>query len=285
MKRFFFCNTGWMNFYKGLANDPIKNGGEHVRKYGWGGEIFNFEEVDGKHYGYVEAGGTIHIERLGAKSDDNRLDDVTVVWTATHPEKKGTYIVGWYKNATLFRERQMPAPEMRRTLNGQKLDYHIMADINNCKLLSPDKRILKIPRKRHGMGEKNIWYADTNPSFISIVSNFIINDGLLPADNQNTVGRPRQLDPLIRLKVEKIAIEMVTEHYSSIGYQVKSVEKDSVGWDLNAVGELVTLKLEVKGLSGTLIVTELTPNELKNLNAYKEAYRLCIVTEALTNPQ
>ena len=93
-----------------------------------------------------------------------------------------------------------------------------------------------------------------------------------------------QPDPLIRLKVEEKAVKHVIKYYEKIGFDVDSVEKDNIGWDLTAVKEKIKLKLEVKGLSGKEIVTEMTPNELKNLEADKNNYRLCIVTEALTKP-
>jgi hypothetical protein len=45
------------------------------------------------------------------------------------------------------------------------------------------------------------------------------------------------------------------------------------------------LNIEVKGLSGTAAVTELTPNEYQHIKEGDSSYRLCIVTNALhTSP-
>ena len=92
------------------------------------------------------------------------------------------------------------------------------------------------------------------------------------------------MDPLKRIEVEKKAVLFVTKYYENLGYEIQSFEKDNVGWDLTATNSKTELKLEVKGLSGGSISTELTPNEFKNLKADKIFYRLCIVTNTLTKP-
>lgn len=69
-----------------------------------------------------------------------------------------------------------------------------------------------------------------------------------------------------------------------MGYRVESFEKDNVGWDLNAVLGKRDLKLEVKGLSGSQIVVELTPNEYAAMGKYRDSYRVCVVTNTLSKP-
>jgi hypothetical protein len=50
-------------------------------------------------------------------------------------------------------------------------------------------------------------------------------------------------------------------------YIIKNVEKDNVGWDLEAKPEIdgVSLCLEVKGLFGSELKVGLTPNEYRIL--------------------
>jgi Domain of unknown function (DUF3883) len=50
---------------------------------------------------------------------------------------------------------------------------------------------------------------------------------------------------------------------------------------LNATNNRQLLRLEVKGLSGSQYIAELTPNEFKRMHQYKSTYRICIVIEAL----
>jgi hypothetical protein len=68
---------------------------------------------------------------------------------------------------------------------------------------------------------------------------------------------------------------------------VETVEKDNVGWDLEAKpkGGGKILCLEVKGLFGSVVKIGVTPNEYRALVKHREGkkpnYRLCVVTDAL----
>ncbi|HNG28044.1 MAG TPA: DUF3883 domain-containing protein [Chitinophagales bacterium] len=289
MKKIIFFNTGWMREYKGIKEDDvIQGGGEHIQSEGWGGEIFNFLEHEGKLYGYVEAGGNVHIERIGAKKTDAKIDDVLVVWTARRPGCGGTFVIGWYKNATVYRERRKTPVSSNRIYRNHHIDYVAVADVNNCTLLEMDERIIKVPRGKGGMGHKNIWYAEENPQFINLVVNYVLNNvAPVNVEKEKSKGTARQPNVEKRAEVEKAAVKVVAEHYERKNYVVESVENENTGWDLVAKYNDTILLLEVKGMSGTEIATELTPNEYKkmNLEKYKYSYRLCIVTSALSTPR
>jgi len=179
----------------------------------------------------------------------------------------------------------MPPKNASRKYKTIELSYYATAKTSDIRLLSVDERVINIRRQeKNWMGQSNVWYADNNPDFVKLVSEYIFK-GKIPAKPsrpKKPKGSPRQIDPLKRIEVEKSAIKIVTKHYEKLGYEINSVEKDNVGWDLTATSDRTELKLEVKGLSGNLISTELTPNEFKNLQADKKFYRLCLVTEALT---
>lgn len=96
---------------------------------------------------------------------------------------------------------------------------------------------------------------------------------------------PRQPDPLVRCKVEEAAINETIAGFENDDYLVYSQEKDNVGWDLVATRGDRQLHLEVKGLSGSVLCVELTPNEYAQMLARRNSYRVCVVTTALTNPQ
>jgi hypothetical protein len=102
---------------------------------------------------------------------------------------------------------------------------------------------------------------------------------------QHPVGLPRNSDPLLRAQIERAAIEKTTAHFRQQGFLVQSFEKDNVGWDLEATNPGQKLRLEVKGLSGNNLTIELTPNEFAQMNQWQDSYRVCAVTNALTNPQ
>jgi hypothetical protein len=113
------------------------------------------------------------------------------------------------------------------------------------------------------MGQRNIWYAENNQDYVEKVLKYI-KTGFFANSENKSKGTARQNDPLKRMEVETKAVKFVTKHYKKLGYEIDSVEKDNVGWDLNATNGRIKLKLEVKGLSGNDIATELTPKTLSS---------------------
>ena len=284
MKKILFFNTAWMDNYQGNLDDKMQGGGKHIEKYGWGGEMFNFKPSRNKMYGYVQVGGNINLNRLGAKQLDEKIENVTIVWTAKRPFSVGNYVIGWYKNATVYRDEQNPIISADRNWGGHEMGYFVKTEKIDAKLLSRDERTVQVPRGKGGMGQRNIWYAQNNPDYVKRILKYI-ETGVFNNDDNKPRGSARQTDSLKRIEVEKKAVLTVIKHYEKLGYEIKSVEKDNVGWDLNATNGNIKLKLEVKGLSGKEIATELTPNEYKHLNDDKANYRLCVVTETLTSPK
>ena len=84
-------------------------------------------------------------------------------------------------------------------------------------------------------------------------------------------------------KVEKAAIQHVTDAYEAEGYRVASVEAARCGWDLTAVRGDEELHLEVKGVGGSLVRFFLTANEYKTALGDPQ-WLLVIVTDALGEP-
>ncbi|WP_281040893.1 protein NO VEIN domain-containing protein [Rhizobium leguminosarum] len=63
---------------------------------------------------------------------------------------------------------------------------------------------------------------------------------------------------------------------------VRSVEIEGKGWDLEATAQDGgVLNVEVKGLSGSQIVVELTPNEYAKMRSDRERYVIYILSSAL----
>lgn len=288
-----FFNTGWMDSYAGIQqnHDPLIGGGAHNREQGWGGEIYNFKPYRGKCYGFVRTthGGAIKLEKLGATKSATQLDNVTVIWTALRPKAEGggTYVVGWYKNATVFRFENSRPKHSRHFWDNSPIGCYAVADLADVVLLPPDARLLPVPRsKPNSMGQSHVWYAETNQAFVQQVLTYITQGGVLPpAPTRRGTKRPTQPDPLVRIAVEGQAVKTTWAHYQKLGYELESVETEKVGWDLTATNGRIKLKLEVKGLSGPRVAAELTANEYRNLLLDTPNYRICIVTSALTDPK
>lgn len=281
-----FCNIGWMDHYQGLgAGDIIRGGGAYVKEKGRGDEMCNFTVVGGVVHGYVQPPGQeIDIDRIGANPSDDSISGITVVWTATRPTG-GTAVIGWYKNATIFRRYQkIGAGHKTHTRNGIS-GFWVRARSKDAKLLTVDERTCEIPRQvKGGMGQSNIWYADA-PESISVVRRVTrLVNGKRPSKPIRT-SRPKTQDQERKVQIEKAAIRACCDHFERLGYLVRSVEKDNVGWDLVARSGKTILQIEVKGLSGPTFAVELTPNEFKAFSKHSDAYRLAVVVSALTRPK
>ncbi len=168
MQKIIFFRIAWMKEYRGVTiNDVPRHGGEYVERRGYGGEVYNFQPYQGKVYGFVEAGWKpkprrINIARLGASKHKDSVGDVLVVWVARSCSESGTFVVGWYKNATVYKVRQEPPQGANRKLpNGEDALYFAEADEFNSCLIPWNKRDFPIGMGEGLFGRHSIWYADS----------------------------------------------------------------------------------------------------------------------------
>lgn len=189
ISKILFCNVTPMKYYQGLEDDALLKGGKYIQEHGVGFELFNFKELDGKFYGFVQPPvgnrkipssmkdvnkhkfATINISKLGADNKDKMIDKITIVWVATHGSK-GRSIVGWYKDATVYRTQQEINDNRRFFIDNQGLEdyacYYIVANVEDSILLPMEERKYKLPK---GMGQSNIWYG--NNDAVRYVKNLI----------------------------------------------------------------------------------------------------------------
>lgn len=157
--RVLFCRIGWAKFYCGDVNDkPINGGSYNKNQNNVGYETYNFKNYDGKYYGYVRIRRewTIHLERIeNCPKKQDELDGVLVIWLATK-KSGGEYIVGWYKDATVFRKyKTVPDSICNNRLPGHCI-YHISS--NDAVLLDEKERNCRI----YGIGQFNYWFDEEN---------------------------------------------------------------------------------------------------------------------------
>ena len=193
-----------MNQYNGIDGDSIERGGKY-NLHSIGHEVCNFSNNAGTLYGYVQPTGRIKIEKLGASKKDDSVNGVTVVWTAG-PESGGTVVVGWYKDATVYRDAQtITKPSTIQTKNGVS-SYRIKAPADKAVLLQVEQRELIIPRAvKGGIGQSNVWFADKEES-LEIVDRVValIDAGTIPTlpdiDQSQSIleGNPRLVAHLRR---------------------------------------------------------------------------------------
>lgn len=282
--------TAWMNRYRGLGGEEtFRTAAAWPREHKYGGEIFNVDSFRGRYFGYArppfaiksskKSAPTIRIERLGVARTAEVVDNVLIIWTAPHP-RRGVVIVGWYKYANVFRREQAPPAGSRRVYSGHPLGYYATTRVEHGMLLKPDMRTFSVPH----MGQSLIWYAEgpRHQAFVRKVLAYVQARGIHPARVQ--ARPPRNQNLFQRLAIERAAIKKVIKYFEGAGYSIRTVERDRIGWDLEARGIGELLRLEVKGRAGSDVLGELSPNELGQLREYQSTYRICIVTNALTRP-
>ena len=171
-EKILFCNIAYMQYYDNRIQDKPINGGAYVSENNDALEKYNFQECDDGYYrGFVETKhhlgykegiknntyNQIKIERIEASAKkEESISGVTVVFCAT-PPRKPNVIVGWYKNATVYRYR--PQYDDRY--------FNLQARITDAVLLPEEERTKVVPRanrKGYGFGQSNVWYADTENS-------------------------------------------------------------------------------------------------------------------------
>ena len=284
MEPIILFNVGWMRRYRGLTQtDRIVGGGRYVDQHGIGGEIDNFLGDNGRLRGYVRVPGRsrngrepkLNMRRLGAARDAKYQDGVTVLFSATRPEPgAGTVIIGWYRNARVWRE---PRPR-------DPFPYIAEAKQRDCVLLDEDARVFPVP---HRPGEsfhagRTVRYLDRPDAkeFVRKVRAHVRSHGRPAARSRSRAPA----DPLLRRKVETAAVECVVSYYRSKGYDCLSVEKENVGWDFVCTQNDVEYLVEVKGCSGGPDV-QLTANEYGAMLRNCHQYRLAVVSNALADPR
>ena len=180
-----------MENYQGITGtDKIINGGKYVNANQVGGEIYNFNNFDGFCYGYVQpvsrktniSGGRINLNQLGARTKDEFITGIDVVLTAYRPKSEifdgGTVVVGWFKNATVYRNKQDKHPKQFYDIQNQLFGYRFKTEFHNATLLPVNERNLIVPRagglngNKGGLGQSNVWFA-LNLNKSELISKFI----------------------------------------------------------------------------------------------------------------
>lgn len=195
-RAFVFCNLMWSDWY----DDPDgrgTNGGSYVAKTGSGNENMNFLPIEIQYNGEPKSmmlgsfetkttgsrQNSTHIERIhgcDAMRNYEFVNGVTVIWCATPPQG-GCSVVGWYNNATVYRDYQtIPIEDSNGKLLWERW-YNVSCDAKDAVLLPVKERLSNdkwlVPRKPRdpfGFGQANIWYA-SEPEACEFVDRMLSN--------------------------------------------------------------------------------------------------------------
>ena len=153
-----FVRVGWMQSYAGpVPGDerPIGGGSYNRRKLGH--EAYNFQVRRGRLYGYYQphmASDQTALERVNPAGDGaDALHGVTVVFVARKPKGGGQVVVGWYRNATVYRRLKPRTPGRKRGFG-----YRCAAAASDCMLVPVPNRTFSVVGGRGGFGQTNVCY-------------------------------------------------------------------------------------------------------------------------------
>ncbi|MEJ5038206.1 DUF3883 domain-containing protein [Acinetobacter johnsonii] len=278
---------GWMDDYSGKGE--IIGGGSHIKENGEGGEMWNFREEAGRHYGYVMSKNFagIDLNRISSQylwEKGDELENVDIVFISTHPDG-GQFVTGWYLGATIYHKEYRKRRGSKNQDDWNNIEYlsEVRSEFSN--LLPTLKRTFPIPKGKGFPGTSNVWYGDDEIPHVNDFKNQL-RDYIYCHNNKTNNLPTKKTKPSkdLILAIEIAAIQLTWEYYESLGYNVITVEKDNAGWDLEATRGSENLLLEVKGHKGNVIQFELTPNEYFQLQNNLENYRVCVVRNALDKP-
>jgi hypothetical protein len=155
-----------MRWYRGpQASDEKPVGGGSYTKEALGHEAFNFLASNGEMFGYFQPRlqppalrkkhpSTIALERIEAGFTGEELKGIVAVFVATDPKRGGQRIIGWFRDATVYRHEQ-PSSANERNL----FSYFLRARAENAVLVPEARRSFMIPAGRGAFGQANVCYA------------------------------------------------------------------------------------------------------------------------------
>lgn len=197
MKPIVFVRIADMYYYNGITDkDRPVNGGAYVNETGDAHECYNFSPVEFIDEGEFCLGFSMlqskkgvnarfHIEKIvGCEvlKKDDFVHNVIVVFCSKAINSRTMRVVGFYKNATVFRhyqEQEFP--------DGYVQAYNFIAEKKDCVLLpyqerhSGKKWYIPMSKEKHttfGFGQSNVWYAQeykTNKKLYEFLSQMIQN--------------------------------------------------------------------------------------------------------------
>ena len=145
-----FCRIGWCKYYNGDRKDKPMRGGSY-NKEKLGHEIYNFKDYNGRYYGFVYS--TIDIATNFGEEDNIKTENVLVVWVSSH-KSGGSVIIGWYNNATVYRNFQAVPDDVMSERSMKKYNSYIISS-DDAVLLPENERDYSIKKSF-----RMIWYGN-----------------------------------------------------------------------------------------------------------------------------
>ncbi|MBS0246208.1 MAG: DUF3883 domain-containing protein [Proteobacteria bacterium] len=298
-RRVLFARIGWMSFYNGpIPGDERPISGGRYNKTKIGHEVYNFQKRNGRLYGYFQPSMKSHavaLERIApTASDKDSLKNVLLIFVARRIGG-GQFVVGWYKNAEIFRRGIRQSPGKPRGYG-----HFCWAKLKDCALLPDENRKCEIPSGKGGMGEANVCYSleingsEKSARWIKEAIDFVDDykgENLLETPESDAMqesaetiekalarssgqGFPRTKEE--RDSIEKRAMTVAEGHYKNKGFKVENVSARRA-YDLECRKGKKLIHVEVKGTTSPGNTIVLTHNEVAHASDPKNFCALFVV--------
>lgn len=304
--RVVLLRCGWMLRYAGEhAGDTAPIGGGSYNDENLGHERFNFKDVGGRLYGYFQSPsrstGGLNLERIDPDAEGDDLDEVQVLFVATHPVERGQRVVGWYRNAITFREFQPQFGTARADCG-----YQVECAVEDAVLLPDAQRRWRVPTGKGGMSTTHVRYPYTETGQVDIprwwrdiltkVERYGGPNLLLPLgtdvevdaadDLEERLGeRGRggfQPDSRVRRAVECRAMDRAKAHFKGDGWVVEDTHAGNP-FDLRITRGDEVVRVEVKGTTGDGSEVVLTRGEVESAECAPSALFILRRVQVTTN--
>jgi hypothetical protein len=276
-----------MKFYSGpIPGDERPLGGGSHNQVSLGHELYNFRATGGHLYGYFQASKfsyTVALERIDPLADESiYLDHVLVIFVARRPDGGGQFIVGWYRDARVFREHVRHSPGKPR-----KFGHYCTAVASKCVLLPESKRRHEIFAGKGKMGQANVCYpltmsrAPKGGRWIQEAMDYIadyrdvnmlvkpeaaaeedmvslVEESIASSKGQGFARTAEQ-----RRLLEDHSMTVAKRHFAKLGFEVEDVSQTRP-FDLLCRRGRASLHVEVKGTTTAGSAVMLTTNEVKH---------------------
>ncbi|OEO30083.1 hypothetical protein VW23_001400 [Devosia insulae DS-56] len=301
MKKVVWVKFGWSDYYRGGVVDGNFGWLKEAKgssSEGRGHEAFNFMPFDGTYYCYVPP----QTKEYAPWNEDN--EGWTVICLAKNPRYAGIHIVGWYENATLLGQWQKPPGNHSDDVGGATSAYEWSYCIRSKSafFIPPSDRTLPFsdPSIRQGkfsfLSGPSVETTSRKARVLAMLEERLAKLRGVAVHNPSEEREPDPeldaVDPLKgfgtpehRKKVEKAAEEAVVAYYRDRGYRhFEDKTKIKCGHDFVFRNGTEALHVEVKGTSSNNPSFFLTRNEHAAGYQADPAWRLAMVTNALSEP-